>query len=759
MKPINRAKQRQEYIILAIISYIAIQFLALHYGVSPGDNAIDRLNYATAHILEAPFDVFPIDFEVMKVTLTYGLFAPVLFYADYVKRRDTRPMVEHGSAKWNDNLKRYFKKYAECVYTPEFLEKHKIFHPLLALLRAIDGIIVKIPVINAIYKYLKNLLLGNFVKPDKSPKTKNMIFSKEIYMSMDGRKTRRNNNVMVFGGSGAGKSRYFVKPNLLQANCSFVVTDPSGELLETMGTYLEREGYEVKVFNLEQKDHSSCYNPFHYIRDDLGVITMIDTLIKNTNPKGSSPSDPFWEKAETALLQALCFYLVSECNPEDRNFSNVMKLLRCAEVKEGQEDYDSTLDILFKDLKDKNKEHIAVRQYAVFKQAAGKTAQSILVSCSVRLAKFNMEEIHKLTGTDDINFGTIGDRKTALFCITPTGDTSFNFLVSMMYTQIFETLYHHAATECKGKRLPVHVRFLLDEFANIAAIPDFEQKVATMRKFEISCSIIYQTLSQAKTQYKDEWETLIGNCDSLLFLGGSDASTLEYVSKKLGKETIRAAGDSVSKGRQGNISISHNKIARDLLTPDELSNMDNNNCILFIRGEHPFFCEKYPLEEHPAYHLTGDADKDLLYDVKKMIVTGQKRPKTVRNKRTVEAMKHIEYADNREGERQMRRNRYSAPPHRSIKGQELGVVKPLNESVEELVDISTRAEEYNRIQESIYNGTYEDISSDINPEIQKTLTIEQMIEFEGGNDIPPESSMMYNIYGEPEMEEYLSGSY
>lgn len=754
MKPINRAKQRRTYLIMAILIYAAIQFFGLHFGVVTAETEMERLNIALEHMVEHPLDFKPVDMEILKVTLVYGLFAPFLLYADYVKRRDIMPGLESGSSKWNDNLKKYYKKYAECTYIPKFFLKHKIFKPLVVALRAIDEAINKIPVIKIIWKSLKQLLLGAFVQPDKTPRGKNMIFSNEVYLSMNTRKTRRNNNVMIFGGSGAGKSRFFVKPNLLQANCSFVVTDPSGELLETMGSYLEREGYELKVFNLEQKDHSSCYNPFHYIRDDLGVITMIDTLVKNTNPKGSSSSDPFWEKAETALLQALCFYLMSECNEEDRNFANVMKLLRCAEVKEGQEDYDSTLDILFKDLKEKDPGHIAVHQYAIFKQAAGKTAQSILVSCSVRLAKFNIKEIQQLTGTDDIDFGTIGDKKTVLFCITPTGETSFNFLVSMMYTQIFETLYHHAATECKGKRLKHHVRFVLDEFANIASIPDFEQKVATMRKFEISCSIIYQTLSQAKTQYKDEWQTLIGNCDSFLFLGGSDTETLEYVSKRLGKQTIRTINDSVSKGRQGSYSISHNKTGRELMTPDELSTMDDNNCILFIRGSHPFFCTKYTLEKHPAYKYSGDANDDYMFDVTKHIKTGEKRIAPVKdNKPAVEAIKHIERAENREGERQMRRNRYAQPPHRSIKGQELGVVKPLRDGVDELVDVSSLAETYMRTQQELNIQETEDLSS-FEESLYEADTIEKMLEFEGGPQLSAAESIMHDMYSEPEYETY-----
>jgi len=534
MKPINRTQQKKRYSRMGWAAYLLFLLAVCHYGVVESDTEINRMIAALDHMFAHPFSFLPIDWETLSQAAMFGLVIPLLFHAEYLKKRDLRPSVESGSARWNEDINGYNNKYAECTYVPEIFLNNPLLKPIGIFLAKMDDAIQKIPFIKVIWNSLKKMLLGKFAKPDESPRSKNMIFSKEIFMSMNGRKTLRNNNVMVIGGSGTGKSRYVVKPNILQANCSYVITDPSGELLETMGTYLQKEGYEVRVFNLVQMDHSNCYNPFHYIRNDEGVLTMINALIKNTTPKGSSSNDPFWEKAETALLQALSFFLVSECSAEERNFSNVMKLLRCAEVKEGQEDYASVLDILFKELEENKPEHIAVRQYKVFKQAAGKTAQSILVSCSVRLAVFNLTVINKLTGTDDIDLGSIGDKKTALFCITPTADTTFNFLISLLYTQLFETLYHKAETKCKGKRLPVHVRFLLDEFSNIGTIPDFAQKLSTMRKYEISCTIILQALSQIKALYKDDWEVLIGNCDEFLFLGGSDATTLEYISKKLG---------------------------------------------------------------------------------------------------------------------------------------------------------------------------------------------------------------------------------
>lgn len=756
MKPINRTKQRKQYLFMGFGAYLLIQFVACHYCVVATDNLAESLIAALDHATSHPLDMFPVDWNVLMRTGLFGLLVPLLFHAEYLKKRDLRPSVESGSAKWNEDLKKYYKKYCEITHWPKLFD-NALLKPIKVTLTKINDALSKIPVIKIFWNFIVEKTGDLFIRPDDTPRGKNMIFSKEVYMSMDIRKTYRNNNVMIFGGSGTGKSRFFAKPNIYQANCSFVITDPSGELLESTGSYLQREGYEVRVFNLAMMEHSNCYNPFKYIRDDQGVLTMINALIKNTTPKGSSSNDPFWEKAETALLQALCFFLVSECNEEDRNFSNVMKLLRCAEVKEGQEDYDSTLDILFKDLKEKNPEHIAVRQYAVFKQAAGKTAQSILVSCSVRLAVFNMEVINKLTGTDDIDLSTIGDKKTALFCITPTADTTFNFLVSLLYTQLFETLYHRAETECKGKRLPVHVRFILDEFANIAGIPEFEQKLATMRKFEISCAIIYQAMSQAKTQYKDEWETLIGNCDSFLFLGGSDATTLEYISKKLGKETIRSVNNSRSYGKQGSYSISHNKTARELMTPDELSIMDNNNCILFIRGENPFFCTKYPLEKHPAYKYTGDANDKYLFDVKELINTGEKKKVPVPKRRPVDLIKDMDRSDGRESEREMRRN--SRPrPKKSIKGQDIGVTKPLNEGIEEYVKVSTQAQNFTMYSEQLERDVAEnnavlteELLKQENQRIEETFG--NMFESEGGSDIPHPSEMMFNTYGDFDMEE------
>lgn len=691
MKPINRSKQKRLYLMLETGSYVATLFLACHVG-KVGFEDITSITEAMDHLLQHPFDIFPINGDIVRTAALLGLIPPLLIHTEYLRRRDLRPSVESGSAHWNEDMRSYNKNYVELkVAVPKVLAK--LFHLLM-----------RIPLFGGLFKRFWGLLENYFSVPDRTPESRNMIFSNDVYMSMDTRKTRRNNNVVIIGGSGTGKSRFEVKPNMLQANCSFVITDPSGELLESMGTYLKNMGYEIRVFNLVQMEHSNTYNPFHYIRNEQGVLTMINALIKNTTPKGSTPSDPFWEKAETSLLQACCFYLVSECNPEDQNFSSVMKLLRCASAVEGQEDVDSTLDILMNDLKARNPEHIAVLSYAVFKSAGGgKTAQSILISCQTRLQTFNLTAIKNLTNTDNIDLGSIGDKKVALFCTTSVNDSAFNYLVSMMYTQLFETLYHHAETDnehCPGMRLPVHVRFLLDEFANIGTIPEFDKKLATMRKYEISCTIIIQALSQLKAMYKEEWEVIIGNCDTAIFLGGSDATSLEYISKKLGKETIRSINNSRSYGKQGSHSLSYNKTGRELMTTDELNVMDNDNCIVFIRGLYPFFSKKYVLEKHPNYKQTGDANKKLRYDVQKVLHTGQNYDPIHEECKAVKLYKESQRADTREAEREHRM--YSRPPEmRTMKGDACFTIKPTSQEIPHLGIPSDQLTEQQRLERQV----------------------------------------------------------
>lgn len=570
-KPFNDWEMKRRYAILSAALYAAIVLYFCHYGYLAGDGSgsPSLLVDAANHLLTHPLQMFPIHWKYLGYGLLVGAFAPLLLQTEYLRRRSLRPQKEYGSAKWNEDGQGFRKKYTDT--------------PLLGL---------------------------------GSP---NMILAKDIYLSINTRKTDRNCNILCVGGAGTGKSRGLIKPNILQANSSFVITDPSGELLEAMGGFLRDQGYEIKVFNLSDMEHSDHYNPFRYIRDQAGVLTMLTALIKNTTPKGSRSNDPFWEKAETALLEALCFYVIDVLPPGERNFSTIMRLLRLGTAEEGKP---SVLDGLFDNLAQQEPQHIAVKSYAVYKSAGGgKTAQTILITCQTRLHAFNLDAIQALTDTDSLDLGSIGDKKTALFCVTPVADSSRNFLVSLMYTQLFEMLYHHAETECPGKRLPVHVRFLLDEFANIGTIPDFPQMLSTMRKYELSCTIILQTLSQIKAMYKEEWEVLAGNCDSFLFLGGSDKTTLEYVSQKLGKETIQAVNSSRSKGRQGSYSTNSNKLGRELMTETELLTMDNKHCVYILRGMDPFFAAKFDLTRHPNYPQCGDADEGKRYDVKKEKLT------------------------------------------------------------------------------------------------------------------------------------------
>ena len=457
-------------------------------------------------------------------------------------------------------------------------------------------------------------------------KSKNIILTQTEGLSLNGRKTRKNLNVLVIGGAGSGKSRFFVKPNLMQHNTSYVITDPKGELFQSSAQMLEDNGYKIKVFNLVEMEHSFNYNPFAYIRTEKDIMTLINQLIKNTTPKNSSSNDPFWEKAETALLQAIFLYLWYLAPEEEQNFSMVMTLLRHAEVKEEDENYQSVLDYMFQDLESQEKDHIAVKQYRIFKQAAGKTAKSILVSVGVRLAVFNIEILENLTYTDTLELHKLGEEKTALFVVIPDADSTFNFLAAMMYSQIFNMLYYRADFVHNG-RLPIHVRFMLDEFANIGQIPDFEKMLATMRSREISASIIIQNLAQLKTLYKDNWESITGNCDSLLFLGGQEQSTLEYISKRLGKMTIETKTFNRSRGRHGSFTTNYGIHGRELMTADELANdLPDNQCILFVKGLHPCYSRKFIIEQHPEYKNLSDADRSKTYDYRNKIATLEMPP-------------------------------------------------------------------------------------------------------------------------------------
>lgn len=439
---------------------------------------------------------------------------------------------------------------------------------------------------------------------DKVP-TRNKILTQNVSVGLDGRKHRRNLNTLVCGGSGAGKTRFFAKPNLCQANSSYVVLDPKGELLRDTGNLLSAKGYDIKVLDLINMEKSHCYNPFVYLRSDNDIQRLVTNLFKNTTPKGSQSQDPFWDQAATMLLLALIFYLHYEAPPEEQNFPMVMEMIRAGEVREDDETYKSALDILFERLEMRNPEHIALKYYRSYHSGSGKTLKSIQITLISRLEKFNLESLASITQNDELALWSIGEKKTAVFAIIPDNDSSFSFLVGMLYTQLFQQLYYQADV-IHGGRLPVHVHFLMDEFANVALPDEFDKLLSTMRSREISVSIIIQNLAQLKALFEKQWESIVGNCDEFLYLGGNEQSTHEYVSKLLGKETIDTNSYGQSKGRNGSYSTNWQLAGRELMTPDEVRMLDNRYALLFIRGERPVEDLKFDILKHPNIALTAD---------------------------------------------------------------------------------------------------------------------------------------------------------
>ena len=432
----------------------------------------------------------------------------------------------------------------------------------------------------------------------------NKLLTKNVRLGLDTHKHRRSLNVLVIGGSGAGKSRTYVKPNILEANTNYVITDPKSEVLLATGGYLKSQGYDIRVLNLVNLEESDGYNPFRYIRDEKDALRLVNNLIQATTPKGSHESDPFWTKAETALLQAIILMLWQEAPEYEQNFSMVMRVLEYAEVKEEDEEYVSPLDLLFQSIEREKPDSVAVRQYKVFKMAAGKTSKSILVSTAVRLAPFNLPQIKAITDRDDMDLYTLGERKCALYAVIPDNDSTFNFLVSLLYSQAFQALYY-SADQIHHGALPCHVHFVLDEFAAMP-LPGFTRELATMRSRNISASTIIQNMAQIKELYKDSWETIPGNSDTILYLGGNEASTHKYISEALGKATIDTKTHGQTKGKSGSYSTNFQMSGRELLTPDEVRGLDNRYAILFIRGAKPVMDLKYELTEHPAIRHTID---------------------------------------------------------------------------------------------------------------------------------------------------------
>lgn len=442
---------------------------------------------------------------------------------------------------------------------------------------------------------------------DKKNPRQNLILTQHFQMGLDGHKHKRNTNVLVIGGSGAGKSRSYAIPNALNCGeCSMAVCDPKSEILRKTGAALKASGFEVRVFDLLNPDASFCYNPLAYVRDDKDVLRLIETLIQSTTPPGSQTTDPFWTKSETALLQALVLYLMHEAPKEEQNFAMVMEMLEAAEVREEDDEYESPLDILFSRLEMRNPESIAVRQYRVFKMGSGKTLKSILISVGVRLSAFNLPQIARLTYTDELRLEEMGEKKVALFCCIPDSDKSLNYLVGMIFGQLIQTLYFVADRKYKG-RLPVPVHLLIDEAPNIALPTDnFLPWLSTMRSRNIFCSYIAQNMAQIKALFKEQWESLVGLCDEFLYLGGNEKETHKYVSELMGRETLDTNTYGRSRGRSGSFSVNDQQTGRELLTPDEVRLLDNRRAILFVRGERPIMDDKYDLMRHPNICLAED---------------------------------------------------------------------------------------------------------------------------------------------------------
>lgn len=530
---------------LPVIWWVAI---LLADAIQPGRNLFELMEVLTEKLNH------PFQFHYTEYTIKSMLVCTLLYAAGigifYSSQKNYRRGEEHGSARWGD-ARQICKKYS------------------------------------------------------KKPYSQNILLTQNFRISLDTHKHRRCLNILVVGGSGAGKSRDFALPNIMQCCCSMVITDPKAELLRKTGGLLEKKGYEVRVFDLINPDTSFCYNPFEYVHDDKDVLRLISNLIQKTTPKGSQSSDPFWEKSETALLQALMLYLLHEAPPEEQNFAMIMEMLGSAQVKEEDEDYESPLDILFDRLEMRDPDSIAVKQYHIYKQAAGKTAKSILISVGVRLAAFNLPQIAKLTNTDELDLSNMGERKVALFCCIPDADTSLNYLVGMIYSQLFQTLYY-MADRVHGGALPVPVNCIMDEFPNVSLPNEFEKILATCRSRSIYCSIIIQNMSQLKALFKDSWESLVGNCDEFLYLGGNEKETHKYVSELLGKETIDTNTYGQTKGKSGSYSTNFQQSGRELLQPDEVRMLDNQNALLFIRGERPILDAKYDLMKHPNIRYTED---------------------------------------------------------------------------------------------------------------------------------------------------------
>ena len=540
----------QTDLILSVLGIIPIVWLALVIAPS--------VNGGLAEILPAVLNAFndPFHFHielcedsvktVLVLLCAYGLGLGVYFSS----KKNYRRREEHGSAKWG-NARVVNKKYAQ------------------------------------------------------SPKSENKLMTQNVAIGLNAKKHRRNLNTLVCGGSGAGKTRFYCKPNLMQCNTSFVILDPKGEILRDVGNLLEKKGYEIRVLDLISMDKSHCYNPFVYLRNDNDIQRLVTNLFKSTTPKGSQSNDPFWDTAASMLLLALIFYLHYEAPPDEQNFAMVMEMLRAGSIEDEEDTRPSPLDNLFYDLELDNPEHIALKYYRSYHSGSAKTLKSIQITLAARLEKFNLEGLASMTNTDELDLGSMGEKKVALFALIPDNDTSFNFLVSILYTQLFQQLFY-SADHIHGGSLPIPVHFLMDEFANVSLPDDFDKILSVMRSRGVSVSIILQNLAQLKALFEKQWESIVGNCDEFLYLGGNEQSTHKYVSEMLGKATIDTNTYGKSEGRSGSYSTNYQISGRELMTPDEVRMLDNQYAILFVRGERPVMDFKYDILKHPNVSLTAD---------------------------------------------------------------------------------------------------------------------------------------------------------
>ena len=544
-----QGKLSRTNLILYLFGLIPVVWLGLLVAPAITNGGIVELVKNLGNVFNNPFSINICEGS-LKTVLIF-IFAYILGIGIYISTaRNYRRREEHGSAKWGD----------AATINNKYSDKDK---------------------------------------------EQNKILTKSTRIGLDGRKHRRNLNVLVCGGSGSGKTRFYAKPNIMNANTSFITLDCKGEILRDTGSLLEQKGYKIKVLDLINMEKSHCYNPFAYLRNDNDIQRLVTNLFKNTTPKGSQSQDPFWDQAAMMLLLALVFYLHYEAPEDEQNFPMVMEMIRAGEVREDDDTFNSPLDELFNRLERKNPEHIALKYYRNYRSGSGKTLKSIQITLVSRLEKFNLDSLASITQTDELELWKLGEEKTALFAIIPDNDSSFNFIVGMLYTQLFQQLYYQADVVHSG-RLPVHVHFVMDEFANVALPDEFEKLLATMRSREISVSIIIQNLAQLKALFEKQWESIVGNCDEFLYLGGNEQSTHEYVSKLLGKETIDTNTYGQSHGRNGNYSTNWQITGRELMTPDEVRMLDNQYALLFIRGERPVKDFKFDILKHPNVKLSKD---------------------------------------------------------------------------------------------------------------------------------------------------------